>query len=464
MAWTVENVLTATKGRLLRGDAARTLTGISTDSRSLRAGECFVALRGETHDGHRFLADVVDRQAGAIVVDGLGHEAGGLPEGETAVIEVSDTLEALGAIAAFHRRRHSLPVVGITGSNGKTSSKEMVASILAQNHNVLKNQGNFNNLVGVPLTLLSLTPQHDVAVVEMGINVPGEMARLAEMAAPTAGLITNIHPAHLEGLRSLEDIVHEKGLLWKALPPDGLAAVNLDDERLVHFARQIPCRKITFSLNHPSAEVRLQGDVSMDEGASRFQLVIQGRVAQVSLPVLGLHQVRNALAAAAVCAGLGEPLEVIAAGLHSHQPVRQRMQTHRLPGGGLLVDDSYNANPASMLAALETLAAGRGSHPALAILGEMRELGETGPLLHNKIGREVMRLGIQRLITLGRLGRCIAEGAVEAGMDPSHCFHAESHEQIVEFLRTSGLEGHWVLVKGSRGMRMERVVEGILTR
>ncbi len=461
MSWTVADVIAATQGRLLRGDGERRLSGINTDSRSLKPGECFVALRGENHDAHRFLADAVTLEAGALLVDGKGCEAFGLPQGRAAVIQVDDTLEALGAMAAHHRRAHSLPVVGITGSNGKTSSKEMLSSILSQNHRVLRNHGNFNNLIGVPLTLLALTPQHDVAVVEMGINVPGEMVRLVEMAAPTVGLITNIHPAHLEGLRSLEDIVREKGRLWDSLGSNGIAVVNLDDEQLLRRSRELPCGKVTFSWANASADVHTEGNLTMEDGKSRFRMSVRGKTADIVLPVLGIHQVRNALACAAVCTGLGESLEAIIAGLQNHQPVKQRMQTHPLPGGGLLIDDTYNANPASMSAALQTLAAIRGSHPSLAILGEMRELGETSPQLHAGIGREVARLGIDRLITLGVLGRSIMEGALEAGMKASQCFHGESHEQIVDYLKTVGMEGQWVLVKGSRGMRMERVVEGV---
>ncbi len=462
MSWTVAEVLAATEGRLLQGDAGESLTGINTDSRSLEKGGCFVALRGENHDGHDFLASAVKREAGALVVDHRGWKESLVVDGRVAVILVSDTLEALGAIARHHRRLHSLPVLGITGSNGKTSTKEMVGSILSRNHHVLKSKGNFNNLVGVPLTLLSLTPEHDVAVVEMGINVPGEMSRLAAMAEPSVGLITNVHPAHLEGLRSLEHIVREKGLLWKSLSPDGTAVVSLDDERLAHLAQGLDCRKVTFSLNNPAADVRVAGKVNMEGQGSRFSLEIQGTSREVFLSVLGLHQVRNAVAAAAACLALGESADVIVAGIHGHEPVGQRMQTHRLPLEGLLIDDSYNANPASMLAALETLTAGSGSRPSVAVLGEMRELGETGPALHTQMGRDVFRLGVQRLVTLGQLGKCISEGAVAAGMDSSRCFHAGSHEEIVDYLKKVGLEGHWVLVKGSRGMRMERVVEGIL--
>ncbi len=462
MSWTVANVVVATQGRLLRGDGERLLSGVNTDSRSLRPSECFVALRGENHDAHRFLADAMHLDAGALVVDRKGCGAFGLPEGQAAVIEVDDTLEALGAMAAYHRRAHSLPVVGITGSNGKTSSKEMIASVLSQNRHVLKNHGNFNNLIGVPLTVLSLMPEHDVAVIEMGINVPGEMARLVRMAAPTVGLITNVHPAHLEGLRSLEDIAREKGTLWDSLGSEGIAVVNLDDEQLLHRSRYIPCGKVTFSRTNVSADVYMQGEASMEDGKSRFCMRVRGETMEIVMPVLGVHQVCNALACAAVCTCLGESLETIAGGLQKHRPVRQRMQTHFLSGGGFLMDDTYNANPASMAAALQTLAVTRGSRPSLAILGEMRELGETSPQLHADIGREVARLGIHRLITLGDLGRNIMEGALEAGMKASRCFHAEHHEQIVDFVKAGGMEGYGILVKGSRGMRMERVVEGVL--
>ena len=303
MNWTIAEIVEATRGRLTRGNLHSEALRINTDSRQAARGDCFVALAGENFDGHDFLDATVTRGASALVVrEGSGFAAATT---DVAIIEVPDTLYALGHLACFHRRRYRLPVVGISGSNGKTSSKEMLARILEQDRNVLKNQGNFNNLVGVPFTLLELNPQHQVAVVEMGINVPGEMARLVEISRPTMGLITNIQPAHLEGLKSADAILEEKGRLLQSLGSEGIAIINLDDERLPDFANSLAARKITYSVADQSAAVHVTGKVHLDDRGSSFQLALGEENVDVFLPVLGMHQARNAVAAAAAAYGLG---------------------------------------------------------------------------------------------------------------------------------------------------------------
>jgi UDP-N-acetylmuramoyl-tripeptide--D-alanyl-D-alanine ligase len=354
--WTVAKLMEATQGILVQGDPDQSITDVSTDTRRLQSGDCFVALVGEHSDGHTFVPDALNKGVKALVVSAK-RPCGSLhASAEVAVIEVSDTLFALGEIARYLRSRHPIPVVGITGSNGKTTTKEMVSAILGQNDEVLKTTGNYNNLIGVPLTLLSLQPRHRAAVVEMGINVPGEMARLVEIAKPTVGLITNVQPAHLEGLHSLDDIVREKGRLWLNLEPDELAVVNLDDKRLAEFSKRINARTVAYSLNATEAHVKLAGEVKTRDGLSTFDVALGDRVISVRLPVLGLHHVGNALAAAAAGWGMGLPAELIAAGLARYEPVKMRMQMHRLPDGRVLIDDTYNANPASLLAAVRTVA------------------------------------------------------------------------------------------------------------
>lgn len=455
-------MIEATRGEFLCGSFDGPLNSISTDTRQIRPGDCFVALPGENHDGHAFVAGALTAGAGAVIVSRPLHDLS-LPDGvEASVIRVSDTLYALGELARYHRRRFSIPVVGITGSNGKTSSKEMVAAILGQRRQVLKNKGNFNNLIGAPLTLLSLDPHHQVAVVEMGINVPGEMARLVEIGSPTVGLITGIHPAHLEGLHSLDLILEEKGKLWAGLRQEELAVVNLDDDRLRNFSKKVKARKITYSLKDEAADVKLTSGVDIDGSASIFQMALGGANISIRLPVLGLHQVQNALAAAAVAWGMGESPESVASGLSLHRPVRQRMEMHPLKDGGMILDDTYNANPRSMLAAVETaLAASRGK-PVMAVLGEMRELGPEGASLHREVGRQVAALGVSRLVALGELGGEIIRGAREGSFAPEACFHAGSHEEAVAWLSRQPIGNAWIVVKGSRAMAMERVVEGIL--
>jgi UDP-N-acetylmuramoyl-tripeptide--D-alanyl-D-alanine ligase len=381
---------------------------------------------------------------------------------EVAVIAVRDTLFALGETARYFRLQHPIPIIGITGSNGKTSTKEMVSAILGQRYDILKNKGNFNNLIGVPLTLLSLQPRHQAAVVEMGINVPGEMARLVEISGPTVGLITNVHPAHLEGLHSLDEIVREKSKLWLSLGPEALAVVNLDDERLVEASKRVRARMVTYSLRDAGAHVKLAGQVTTHEGTSAFSLSLGDRRISVRLPVLGLHHVANTLGAAAVGWGMGLPPEIIAEGLARYEPVKMRMQMHRLMDGRVLIDDTYNANPGSLLAAVRTVASESRGRPVIAVLGDMKELGPESASLHREVGRQIAALPISQLITFGQMTLELAAGAGEVGFPTSACRHAQSHEQIVDWLKNGVVRDAWILVKGSRSMAMDRVVEGLL--
>ncbi|NLI81186.1 MAG: UDP-N-acetylmuramoyl-tripeptide--D-alanyl-D-alanine ligase [Deltaproteobacteria bacterium] len=462
MEWRVSQVLEATGGRLVQGGEGTVFGGFSTDSRTLEPGAVFVALPGERHDGHAYVGDVLKRGAAGVVVQA---DRFAIPDDlppEIPVIQVTDTLRALGDLAGTHRRRLHVPVVGITGSNGKTSTKEMVFSILSQDKKVLKNKGNFNNLIGVPLTLLSLQPDDEVAVVEMGINIPGEMSRLVEITQPDVGLITNIHPAHLEGLGSEEQILAEKGMLWKGMAAGGLAVVNQDDPRLPGFARCLGIRAVHYSMDDTSVEVFKVGPVEMEGGHSVFGLQVGGEMIRVRLCVLGLHQVNNALAAAAVAFGMGVPSAQIQAGLASHRPVHQRMEMHVLPGGRVLVDDTYNANPRSVVAAVRTICAASKGKPVAVVLGDMKELGPETRSLHLEVGKEIGSLGVARLFTFGELSREIEKGARESGLSERACFHGETHEDIVNRLQGTIVPGEWVLVKGSRSMNMERVVEGLM--
>jgi len=464
MNWTVARIIEATGGTLLQGRPDQSLAGISTDTRQIHPSDCFVALVGERTDGHEFLPEALTKGAGALVIARSRATPALIAPGETAVVAVPDTLYALGELARYWRRAHPIPVVAVTGSNGKTTSKEMVAAVLGESREILKTQANFNNLIGLPLTLLALEPRHRTAVVEMGINVPGEMARLLEIARPTVGLITNVQPAHLEGLISLDEIVREKGQLWLSLGPEDLAIVNLDDERLATLLPALPSRIVTYSMTQAKADVRVTGEVATLEGTCSFTIGLGNQSVAVSLPILGLHHVMNALSAAAVGWGMGLSPSTIAAGLATYRPVKMRMQRHRLADGRTLIDDTYNANPGSMLAALRTVAAASGGKPVVAVLGDMRELGPASSALHREVGHQLAELGVRQLITLGRMTRELADGAREAGLPASAHRHTESHDQIVAWLKDQPVEESWILVKGSRSMAMERVVEGMLSK
>ena len=474
---TLENILEACKGKLLSPcpvpPGKLSLRAVSTDTRALRPGDCFVALEGERFDGHDFIARAVEEGASAIVAR-EGRAPAPFSEG-VCFVEVADTLRALGEVARYHRRRHRIPLVGITGSNGKTSTKEMLASILGLDRQVLKNRGNFNNLVGVPLTLLELEDRHGAAVVEMGINMPGEMERLVEIAEPSVGLVTNIHPAHLERLGSPRGVLREKGRLWTFLEKrwtegrfEGeapLAVVNGDDPLLTEFAGSLSLPRIVYSVSDAAARARLAGGPSCVEGRTVFQMDLDGARVEVNWALAGMHHVRNGLAAAAAALGMGESPETVARGLSVCRPVSQRMEVHRLENGSRLVDDTYNANPASVEAAVTALCENDGSRGGrTAVLADMKELGDQAVALHRRVGRTVRRLGVDRLITLGELGREIGLGALEAGMETGDWLHADSHEDIVEALDREWAPGSRVLVKGSRTMAMERVVRGLLAK
>jgi UDP-N-acetylmuramoyl-tripeptide--D-alanyl-D-alanine ligase len=462
MTWTVAKIVEASGGWLVHGDPECPVARICTDSRLLQAGDAFVPLIGERFDGHDFLEAAAGKRVSAVLMQRDRTTWAAPPD--VAVVAVEDTLLALGYLARYWRRRHPIPVVGITGSNGKTSTKEMLTQILQQNLRVLKNRGNLNNLVGVPMTLLQLEPFHQAAVVEMGINVPGEMARLVDIVQPDVGLITNIQPAHLEGLKSPDEILREKALLWQGLAAGGLAVINLDDKRLRALAQDLRCRQLTYSLTDLAADVHVRDAVHLHDHGSDFELVLGGEPVDVVVPVLGRHQVYNAVAAAAVAFAIGQPVATIVQGLAQHEPVSQRMQIHRLADGTRIVDDTYNANPRSALAAVQTVAAIHDERPWLVVLGEMRELGEASASLHRQLGQRIGALGMDRLFTLGGLAEHIAAGAREAGLDEDRCYHAMDHADIVARLNAQWVPGAWILVKGSRGMTMEKIVEGIVAR
>jgi len=458
-AWSLEDLLGATGGELLGDARPAGFPGISTDTRHLRPGELFVALRGERHDGHAFVAEALRRGAGGVLVDRA--EAGAVSgllaaSREAAGIAVADTLRALGDLARFHRRRRRRAfVLAITGSNGKTTTRRMAAAVLGRRFAVLEPERNWNNLVGVPLTLFRLEPTHEAAVLELGTNRPGEIARLTEICTPEAGLITNIGPAHLEGLGSLEGVLAEKSALVRGLPAGGRAVLNADDPRLLRLARECGREVLLFGL-HPEARVRA-AEIALEPGGTAFELVTEAGRARVRLPAPGAFLVGNALAAAAAGRLLGLSPEEIASGLAAFRPVPGRLELRRLPGGVTVIDDTYNANPASVEAAVETLRALRGAARGLLVLGEMRELGPAAAALHREMGRLAARSGAARLYACGPWREEVAAGAVAAGLAAASVVTG-SREEIGAALAAEVRAGDWVLVKGSRAAGMEAIV------
>jgi UDP-N-acetylmuramoyl-tripeptide--D-alanyl-D-alanine ligase len=455
--WSVSQVLLATDGRFLAGLPEIRVRSISTDTRTVGAGDLFLALTGPRFDGHQFIGDAVSKGAAGIVVSRLPEA---LPP--VTVILVEDTLQALGDLAAY--RRSLLPhlrVAAITGSSGKTTVKEMTAAILGQRCKLLKTQGNFNNLVGLPLSLLPVGYQHDMAVLEMGMNRAGEIARLTEIADPDLACITNVQEAHLAGLGSIEGVARAKGELFAGLKSWGKLVVNEDDRRIRALARRCPQEKITFGRN-PRAFVRATHIRNCGEEGMAFTLHLGSERTRVRLKVFGPHNVANALAAAALAHGAGLRLAEIAAGLSAFTAYDKRLQIQEI-GGLKVVNDTYNANPASMLAALEALQGMSRDRRAAVALGDMLELGRQSKAAHQFVGEAVARLGFDYLFAMGEFAETVVTAAREAGMPADRLGKFGDRNELVAALhrlqQTQELQtGDWLLIKGSRGMQMEKII------
>jgi UDP-N-acetylmuramoyl-tripeptide--D-alanyl-D-alanine ligase len=458
----IEEVLKATGGKLLQGEGNVFFQGISTDSRTVAEGELFVALRGSHFDGHYYALAALEKKAGGVVIE--EDKVGAIRWNgyrSKAVISVKDSLSALGDIARTWRRKYRTPVVAVTGSNGKTTTKEMIAACLETTFPILKTKGNLNNLIGLPLTLLTLTEKERVAVLEMGMNVPGEIRRLTEIAEPDVGLITNIQTVHLEGMVSLEKLMEEKGELFRRMRRDGTILVNQDDPRVMDLASHYRGQKITFGVSHPAEvmakEIRLRG-----EKGTSFTLILEEEVMEIHLRALGRHFVPNALSAIAIACLFGVEVRQVKEALEHFQPFPMRMEVFSLKGGKTLINDAYNANPYSMELALETLAESKGKGRAIAVLGDMLELGEYTKEAHQQLGQKVSELPIDFLLTLGEEAPIVTESARHHGFPPERVRVVESHSEAISILRKMMQSGDWILVKGSRKMAMETIVEALL--
>lgn len=449
--------IAAITGGLLLGPGDVTIAGVSTDTRQIRPGDLFLALRGERYDAHDFLHQAVEAGAGALMVSRPLEAAPGVP-----VILVDDTLAGLQALAAHVRRQFTIPVWGVTGSSGKTTTKDMVAAVLASGWQVLKTRGNFNNEIGLPLTLLDLTPQHGAAVVEMGMRGPGEIDALCRLARPTGAIINQIGVAHLGRLGSVENIARAKGEILEHVPAHGWALLPGANPLARAQAHRCKGQVLYFGLE-PGLDIYAR-DVCREGSGNRFQVVMGNKTCDIYLPLLGEHNILNALPA--VGAGLLEgltPAEV-AAGLS--RLVLSGMRTEILAAGPYtIINDAYNANPDSTCAALQTLAevaAGGDAQRKVAVLGDMLELGDEAGSGHRRVGAAAMQHGVGLLVTVGELSRETAAGARQAGGKPQTIISCARNDEALERLQQVLRPGDVVLVKGSRGMQMEQIVQGLL--
>ena len=449
---TAVEIAAVTAGRLALA-SERPISGVAVDSRLVQPGNLFVALPGERTDGHAFIGAALAAGATALLVSELSDRDAGLARGAASVVVVPDALLGLHAVAAAWRRRFSLLVVGVTGSIAKTSTKEAIAAVLAERFVTLKSEGNANNEIGLPLTALRIGPEHQAAVLEMGMYVGGEIAQLAAIARPKIGVVTAVREVHLSRIGSIEAVERAKGELLEALPADGVAVLNADDPRVVRMRDRTAARAITYGFAS-DADVRAQDVVAAGLDGMGFTLVApQGRV-RTAIPALGRHGVHNGLAAAAVGIGAGLDLDLIAAGLRSGWRAPHRDEIVRA-GSLTILDDSYNASPASMLAALELLATLPGRH--VAVLGEMRELGEANDRGHREVGAAAAGLA-EVIVVVGGGAAGIAAGAASLG---GTVVTVADRDAAVAALREILRPGDAVLVKASRGAELDRIVESL---
>lgn len=442
-------------GRLLQGDEGVKISRVCTDTRQIKQGDLFFALRGERHDAHDFLDQAIAGGVGALVVSSKVDVVTGVP-----VIIVGDTLHGLQSLAAYNRRQNTVPVVGVTGSSGKTTTKDMVAAVLETRFSVLKTQGNFNNEIGLPLTLLDFSTQHGVAVVEMAMRAPGEINALCQLARPTSAIITNIGEAHLERLGSVENIARAKGEILEHISQDGFALLPGDS---LHAREQaLRCHgKVLFYGFDPRFDI-YACNLRKAGAGNKFTAVMGDQRGEVYLPLPGRHNVKNALAAIATGLLLGLTLEEVAAGLARVTLSGMRMDI--IEGQMFtIINDAYNANPDSTCAALQALEEFAGnSRRSVAVLGDMMELGAGCVQGHRRVGRAAVQHGVGLLITVGELSRKIAEGARQAKGDLNGIIHCENKDEALHILHSKLREKDVILVKGSRGTRMEEIIKSLL--
>jgi len=457
----LEWVAKAIQGKVIQGDIQIEYQGVSTDSRLIKPGEIFFALKGERFDGHNFIGEVITKGAsGAVIETGRSIP---LNNRKFLIIEVRDTLQALGDLAACYRRLFNIPIAVITGSNGKTTTKEMVAAILSGKKRILKNEGNFNNLIGLPLSLLKLSSEHEVGVFELGMNRKGEIARLVEIASPTVGAVTNVGPVHLEYLKTIEAVAEAKGELFQHLPPEAVAVVNRDDDWVEKLSHQFSGEKIMVAMKKP-AEIMARDIINRGIEGIQFNLIIQKKTLPLALPMVGEHNVQNTLIAAGVIIALKEDAAIIPEGLKNFHNLSWRQQLISLPNGIKIINDAYNANPVSMKKALETFSLLKGTSRGIAVLGDMRELGSEAPTFHRELGKEAAKIGLDFLLLIGEFASWVKEGVFAAVSPQPTVVIGKTHQELIDFMIEVIKPGDWVLVKGSRKMAMEKIIEGLIKK
>lgn len=479
--FTLGEILKATGGKILDGEEGAVFSGASTDSRTIKEGEIFIALNGPRFDGHDFLKDAISKGARGIIVE--RETMFTVHDSRFTVIMVQDTLRALQDIAHSFRMRYNMPVIGVTGSNGKSTTKEMIASIISRKWNILKSEGNTNNHIGVPLTLLKLMPGHQAIVIEMAMRAEGEIRRLSEIAMPTIGVITNIGPAHLETLGGLDSVARAKAEILEILDEEGTAILNNDDPYLKDLdLLEYRGWMVSFGFGE-DADLRAV-KTKIEGSSSTFSIVVKTNILDyllpsvvlpstapvigkkkvvkiegIRLPVPGRHNIYNALAAASVALTMGFDLSTIKEGLEGFRPLPMRSEVIEIKGRKV-INDTYNSNPESMEAALQTLIHISNRGRTIAVLGDMLELGYFKENAHKELGSKIAKMGIDEFIAVGDLVRYTAEVAQKEGMGSERIHICSNPEEAKMILKNISREGDTILIKGSRAIGMEKALEG----
>ena len=451
------DVASATGGRIVQGEPAATIGRVSIDSRAMQRGDLFVAIAGERHDGHRFICDAFRGGAMGVVI--RRGTAVDVPRSPALVIEVEDTTRALQDLAREVRRRSGAKVVAITGSAGKTTTKEIAAQLLSTRYTVFRNRGNLNNHIGLPLSLLELGSRPQIAVVELGMNRPGEIRTLVDVAEPEVRVWTNVGDAHLGFFESADAIADAKAELLESARPGDVLVANANDPRVMPRARGFGGRLLTFGID-VDADVRATALAHRGVDGMEADVTTQAGSGRLRTPLLGLGNLGNLLAAIAVGTHFDVPLDRMLQEAARLSPARHRGELLRLPGGVTLIDDSYNSSPAALKRALETVASATGSARKVAVLGEMLELGAHAERLHRECGRAAAGAGLDLLVTVGGApARALAQEAVAAGMPERSVAHVPTREEGAGAALKRVRPGDLVLVKGSRGIGTDLVVE-----
>lgn len=449
---TTEEILTATGGSLLSGDKDKVITGISTNSREIGEGELFIPLVGEKFDGHEFIQAAFELGAAAVLTQKNTE-----PLIDKTIIRVSDTKRALGDIARFYKSKHNVPTVAVTGSVGKTTTKDMLYAVLAQKYNTLKTLANYNNDIGLPWTIFRLEPQHEAAVLEMGMNHFGEIDYLASIGNPDVAVITNIGESHIENLGSREGIFKAKMEMANRFTKDNTLIVNGDDDFLSTVKGRGEYKVVYYGINNPENDVYAKDIENKGLGGISFTAVADGKEYKAELSVPGVHNVYNALAAICVGREFGVPMDKILEGIRTFEPTAQRLAIENY-NGITIINDCYNASPDSIKAALNVLKDTKADR-RVAILGDVLEMGDYAEEAHYKLGEAVKNAGVDLLITAGENMKHLARGAKEAGVNEIHAF--DKTLEVCAFVKDAIKKGDAVLIKASHGMRFNEVYDAI---